>query len=300
LRSKAARWAADNFDKLTDPDPAIPEALNDRAADNWRPLLAIAELAGGKWPTQGREAACILSGEGSASMNVELLADIRLAFGEEQDVIRSADLVAKLTENPERPWVEWSHGKPLSQKQLGSLLRPFGIVSVKIDMPGEPQARGYRRAHFEGAWDAYCPGQNRVQPHSDLPIRPKCPEGPSTLNKFDVFEVSEKGSSDGSKNANLSNNHAVSDTSDGSKPGNGTAREFDHRNPPGRQVNPLRQKLAPGVCDHCKRPGATVRASYAGQAEVDLHPGCEDEWRAAQPLWDLAAAIRGSSAAGRG
>jgi hypothetical protein len=46
LRSQAARWAADNFDKLADPDPTMPD-LNDRAADNWRPLLAIADLAGG-------------------------------------------------------------------------------------------------------------------------------------------------------------------------------------------------------------------------------------------------------------
>src|SRR5262249_6102365 len=45
LRSQAARWAADNFDKLVDPDPAVPGVLNDRAADNWRPLLAIADLA---------------------------------------------------------------------------------------------------------------------------------------------------------------------------------------------------------------------------------------------------------------
>jgi putative DNA primase/helicase len=63
LRRRALRWAADNFDKLADPDPQIPDALNDRAADNWRPLLAIADLAGGKWPEQGREAAHTLSGE---------------------------------------------------------------------------------------------------------------------------------------------------------------------------------------------------------------------------------------------
>src|SRR5262249_50698311 len=40
LRSKAARWAEDNFDRLVVADPQVPEALNDRAADNWRPLLA--------------------------------------------------------------------------------------------------------------------------------------------------------------------------------------------------------------------------------------------------------------------
>ena len=75
LRSQAARWAADNFSKLTDPEPSIPDALNDRAADNWRPLLAIADLAGGAWPGKAREAACLLSGEGhDTSVNVELLA----------------------------------------------------------------------------------------------------------------------------------------------------------------------------------------------------------------------------------
>ena len=41
--------AADNFDKLAEPDPKMPD-LNDRAADNWHPLLAIADLAGGTWP----------------------------------------------------------------------------------------------------------------------------------------------------------------------------------------------------------------------------------------------------------
>jgi putative DNA primase/helicase len=50
LRSQAARWAADNFGKLVDPNPVVPEVLNDRASDNWRPLLAIADLAGGAWP----------------------------------------------------------------------------------------------------------------------------------------------------------------------------------------------------------------------------------------------------------
>jgi hypothetical protein len=57
LRSQAARWAADHFEKLADPDPQIPEALNDRADDNWRPLLAIADLAGGEWPQLARQAA---------------------------------------------------------------------------------------------------------------------------------------------------------------------------------------------------------------------------------------------------
>ena len=50
LASKAARWVADTPQTLRDLDPDVPPALNDRQADNWRPLLAIADLAGGDWP----------------------------------------------------------------------------------------------------------------------------------------------------------------------------------------------------------------------------------------------------------
>jgi hypothetical protein len=134
--------------------------LNDRAADNWRPLLAIADLAGGTWPKEARRAACLLSGEEQdGAIGVELLRDIRSAFGYD-DVIRSSDLVAKLTADPERPWAEWKHGRPLTQKQLAGLLAPFHIISLTVHPPGLPDGKGYRRIDFEEAWAAYCPGRN--------------------------------------------------------------------------------------------------------------------------------------------
>jgi putative DNA primase/helicase len=159
LRSQAARWAGDNFDKLSYRDPIMPE-LNDRAADNWQPLLAIADVAGGTWPEEARRAACLLSGEEQdGAIGVELLRDIRSAFGND-DVIRSCDLVAKLTADPERPWTEWKHGRPLTQKQLAGLLAPFHIISLTVHPPRLPDGKGYRRIDFEEAWAAYCLGQN--------------------------------------------------------------------------------------------------------------------------------------------
>ena len=77
LRRKAARWAADNFDKLRDPEPEIPDSLDDRAADNWRPLLPIADLAGDAWPRRAREAACLLSGEGHDATSISVESSIR-------------------------------------------------------------------------------------------------------------------------------------------------------------------------------------------------------------------------------
>jgi hypothetical protein len=46
LASKAARWAADNADRVRAADPVTPSCVFNRVADNWRPLLAIAELVG--------------------------------------------------------------------------------------------------------------------------------------------------------------------------------------------------------------------------------------------------------------
>ncbi|MBT7097400.1 DUF3631 domain-containing protein, partial [Candidatus Poribacteria bacterium] len=59
---RCARWAADNHDTLRDADPVVPAALGDRCADNWRPLLAIADTAGGVWPARACCAASLLSG----------------------------------------------------------------------------------------------------------------------------------------------------------------------------------------------------------------------------------------------
>jgi Protein of unknown function (DUF3631)/Primase C terminal 2 (PriCT-2)/RepB DNA-primase from phage plasmid len=168
LRRQAARWAEDNAQRLADPDPAMPEVLNDRAADNWRPLLAIADLAGDTWARRAREAACVLSGEGhDTAVNVELLVDVKAAFDAEgKDAIFSADLVERLTEDPERPWAEWSRGKPLTQKQLVTLLKPFLVFSRSVRL-GQKTGKGYKRESFEAVWAAYLPGQNTPSPHID-------------------------------------------------------------------------------------------------------------------------------------
>ena len=103
LRRKARRWADDNVAALKEACPSIPEALNDRAADNWEPLLAIADLAGNEWPRLARTAAVKLSADSEAEAanpnKVRLLADIRAIFEElAVDRLPSATLVAELVE----------------------------------------------------------------------------------------------------------------------------------------------------------------------------------------------------------
>jgi putative DNA primase/helicase len=198
LRRQAARWAADNFQHLVDAEPDVPEELHDRAADNWRPLLAIADLVGGNWPTRARDAACALSGDGyDSAVNIELLADIRMAFGN-LDMIRSADLVAKLVADPEGPWANWKRGKSLTQKQLAGLLRPFGIIPEEVHPEGRdgPHGKGYKRTSLEEAWAAYLPPpEARKRAHA------------GETGTFSAFSNAHGDGVRGSENGNLSNIH---------------------------------------------------------------------------------------------
>src|SRR5690606_23845602 len=69
-------------------EPAMP--LEDRAADTWEPLITIADLAGGHWPRQARDAAVLLTTEptenAGTSDRLRLLADCRTAFGEWEEI----------------------------------------------------------------------------------------------------------------------------------------------------------------------------------------------------------------------
>ena len=136
---------------------------------------------------------------------MELLPDIRSAFGDD-DVIRSSDLVAKLTADPERPWAEWRHGRPLTQKQLAGLLAPFHMISLTVHPPGLPDGKGYRRIDFEEAWAAYCPGHNTLRSlvNFEASKRPNAAETGTTRD----FRSVREDFPDGSKNANLAYNHA--------------------------------------------------------------------------------------------
>jgi putative DNA primase/helicase len=166
LRGQALRWANDNSEKLRHAEPEIPNALNDRAADNWRPLLAIADLAGGKWPTLACEAARALSGDSAAddTEGVELLADIRASFGERNvDRLFSADLVAMLVAMEGRPWAEFRGGKPLTQSSLARLLKPFRVAPTTIRI-GERTAKGYQLSDFRECFEAYLGHAGEAEP----------------------------------------------------------------------------------------------------------------------------------------
>jgi len=87
-RRRILRWTVDILPSLETAEPELPASLDDRAADNWQPLIALADAAGGRWPAHARKVACLLSGyrADDPSVGVELLTDIRSLFGDRRIV----------------------------------------------------------------------------------------------------------------------------------------------------------------------------------------------------------------------
>ncbi len=160
LRRQLRRWADDHVDALRAADPVVPSALNDRAQDNWRPLLAIADVAGGPWPARARAAALGLNGAGvTEDIGAELLADIKVIFEDADDpsVLSSADILKGLVEMEDRPWASWSKGKPITGSKVARMLKAFKVLSAGTIRIGTKTARAYRREAFTDAWARYLP-----------------------------------------------------------------------------------------------------------------------------------------------
>ena len=81
LRDQLAAWAAKAEIVLPD---GMPPGIEDRDADCWESLIAIADTVKGDWPRRAREAAVALvadAQDAEPSLGVRLLSDLRSVFG---------------------------------------------------------------------------------------------------------------------------------------------------------------------------------------------------------------------------
>jgi hypothetical protein len=214
LRGALARWATGAISTLREARPDVPEALDDRAAEIWEPLLAIADLAGGSWPAEARRAALTLNAARveDDSVGVLLLRAIWETFealdaeakthppedlfaSERQhqaDRISTVDLLVALVDRDAEPWGGWwgtELERALEKKspprgpagKLAALLRPFEVQSRDIRTP-DGVRKGYLRADFADAFERY--------------LSPSSPEGRdnATTDVAQGFEASRPAS----------------------------------------------------------------------------------------------------------
>jgi putative DNA primase/helicase len=156
VRRKLARWAADNGPKFGDTRPLM-ETLFNRNADNWEPLVALSSVAGGKWSARIQSVIQkFLGAEESPSLNETLLADIQEIFQSKGVTkVSTADMIAALCSDDERPWGTYNKGFPIKPNQLSRRLKGFGIHPKSIRVSASDTPKGYCVADFGESFRRY-------------------------------------------------------------------------------------------------------------------------------------------------
>lgn len=165
IRANLHGWAA-TVDRIEWPD--MPPEIQDRTADIWEPLIAVADMVGGEWPELARNAAVILTAKAKdveLSLGIKLLMDIRKLFLG-LDVMATSDLLAELARIEDSPWATINGGHPLNSYGLSKRLKEYDIKSDDIRFGGRV-LKGYRKGDFADAWEMYLP---RVESPSVAPV----------------------------------------------------------------------------------------------------------------------------------
>ena len=169
-RQRCADFVREHSEAIANARPEIPATLNDRAADIWEPLLAIADLAGGEWPELARKAAQELSAyDDELTLVGYFLKDIRaLMLNSNVDRVLSRDIVRVLNPRHDRPWEDLRRGREINEWWLGHKMSELGIRSRSV-RSGESIGKGYLLADIEAAFRRYVPN---YQLHSAQPPSP--------------------------------------------------------------------------------------------------------------------------------
>ena len=165
--------SAASCDQLADAAPAMP--VEDRAADTWEPLVAIADAAGGHWPDHrprrrarpdrrrpGRRPTC--------RSRVRLLIDCRTAFGD-ADGLPTATLLDRLRADDEAPWATLGKAGLTAARPRHACSREFGITSANRRWPDGSQTKGYLADDFADSWRRYCPPTTFRRTYPSQPSR---------------------------------------------------------------------------------------------------------------------------------
>jgi Protein of unknown function (DUF3631) len=160
-------------DTLSNAEPALPDELQDRQQDVAEPLLAIADVAGGKWPESARAALiAVCRQEEDASKGVQLLAAMRDIFDTTGDKVPTREAVERLVAIEEGPWAlmfedALKHDKlSTAAARLAKLLKPYKIKPRTIKLDNEATAKGYHRSDFESDWKRYLPASPSLSPEA--------------------------------------------------------------------------------------------------------------------------------------
>jgi hypothetical protein len=175
LRDRLHTWVTGHLKELKAAYPEMP--VEDRAADTWEPLIAIADAAGGDWPRLAREACRALTAAASAnddgSLGERLLADLRDVFGQEEK-LATETAIERLRKVNESPWADL-YGSGLDARGLAKFLKPYGVKPKVVRLDDNKTARGYDRADLLDPWQRYLPPPKKDDDTEEEPVTPVTP-----------------------------------------------------------------------------------------------------------------------------
>jgi hypothetical protein len=153
LRERLHEWMASIAGELADAEPDLP--VEDRAADVWEPLVAVADAAGGDWPERIRRACALLTGAGAddEADGTRLLTDLHVVFGD-ADVLATAAILERLNAMETSPWGGWHRGDGINARDLAKMLKPYSVAPKQVRI-GESTIKGYRAEWLFDAWSRY-------------------------------------------------------------------------------------------------------------------------------------------------
>ncbi len=144
IREALSAWMTEIGERLVEAEPHMPAGVDDRPAEIWEPLLAIADEAGGHWPDTAR-AACthfVFNQKNTPSLGVRLLADLRALFTETRtDRMHSAEIITRLRALDDAPWSDLG-GKPLDAQRLARELSSYQVAPLTFQHEGR-NGKGY-------------------------------------------------------------------------------------------------------------------------------------------------------------
>jgi hypothetical protein len=149
LRRKLARWASDNAAGLKAAQPLLPAGFNNRVANNWRSLLAIAELADATWAQRARDAAEHLTRARAEPSWQQRLLQAAVKIGAGRLYILSKALLAELTRDPTSPWNDYPgfrHRGKITERQIAMLWKSLDVFPSRCS---QKRLAGYMMADLE-------------------------------------------------------------------------------------------------------------------------------------------------------
>jgi len=220
-RQKLARWAKDNVARLrtkvkhTDVPKDI-RSMNSRAFENWRPLFAIADLAGEDLAMRIRDSArFILKKDEGDDWATELLKELHRYFIETgADKIHTEDFVKDLNDQEDGPWVTYCGGFPIKPTNIAKYMKKFQVKSKDVRI-GSIVRKGYHLRTVAPVFARYLAPETlqTLQPSNH---NEKQPTG-KRYNVADTESVALNGKANGTgKHSGVAN---VADTGQGSGDG---------------------------------------------------------------------------------